>query len=707
MSNPYLATNFHIRWSTLHPSHIVPDITLALELAQKNLDALLDQDRGRMSFESVLLALDEATRKLNEAWGLVEHLDSVANSPELRAAHNEMLPKVSSFRAKIPLNADLWDLVKTFSETEEAKALEGVKKRLLDETLAWFRNHGAELPPEKKQRMEELEAELSQATQKYSENVLDSTNAFELIIDDAARLKGLPPDVIEVTRQDALSKGHGSATEPRYRLSLKAPVMIPVMQYCEDESIRRALWEGSITVGNKEPFDNTSLVWKILALRQEKAELLGKPQFADHILERRMAKNGATALAFVERLHQRVKPAFDREMVELQEYRAEKLQVPHDLLEPWDMSWWSEKRRKELFDFDPEELRPYFPVNSVIAGMFQIAQKLFGVSIIERDTVFLHPTDAADDSPASRDPLQPGPVEVWDPHVQFYEMRDANGTHIGSFYADWFPRDSKRSGAWMNYLLAGLQPTSGTERRPHLGLICGNMSPPANGKPALLTHDEVMTVFHEFGHLIHQLFGEVEIPSLNGVNVAWDFVELPSQFMENFCWERESLDLFARHVETGDPIPPRLFKRMIAARNYMEATATVRQLSFGKLDLELHMNHATRSEADLDVLARELIRDYLVPLKTPAPTMARRFGHLFSSPVGYAASYYSYKWAEVLDADAFTRFLKEGVLNEKTGREFKEKILAKGNSEDPAVLFRNFMGRDPDPDALLVRSGLA
>jgi oligopeptidase A len=707
MPHPFLSKHFHIRWSTLHPDHIVPDITVALDRAQANLDELASQDRGRMSFESVLLGLEHATQDLNEAWSLVEHLDGVANSPELRAAHNEMLPKVSAFRAKIPLSEHLWDLVKTYSETDAAKALVGVQKRLLDETLAWFRNHGAELPPEKKTRMESLEAELSQCTQKYSENVLDSTNAFELIIDDEAKLKGLPADVIEFIRQDALAKGFGSATEPRYRLSLKAPVMIPVMQYCEDESIRRAVWEGSITIGHSGAYDNTELMWNILALRHEKAQLLGQPHFANHILNRRMAKDGATALAFVERLHQRVKPAFDREIVELQEYRSEKLHVPHELLEPWDMSWWSEKRRKELYDFDPEELRPYFPVTSVIDGMFQLAQKLFGVTITQRETIFLHPTLTTDDSPASHDPREPGPVEVWAPQVQFYEMKDAHGTHIGSFYADWHPRDSKRSGAWMNYLLAGFQPNENRERRPHLGLICGNMSPPAGDKPALLTHDEVMTVFHEFGHLIHQLFGEVEIPSLNGVNVAWDFVELPSQFMENFCWARESLDLFAKHIETGETIPARLFKRMIAARNYMEATATVRQLSFGKLDLELHMHHASKPVADLDSLARDLIRDYLVPLKTPAPTIARRFGHLFASPVGYAASYYSYKWAEVLDADAFTRFLKEGVLNEKTGLEFKEKILSRGNSDDPSTLFRNFMGRDPDPDALLVRSGLA
>jgi len=684
-THPFLDDTFPILWSRLTPDHVVPDIGAALADAQTRLDALAAPFDGTLTFENTLLALEKATEDLSHAWGKVGHLDSVSNSEALREPYNAILPKVSEFYALICLNDGLWRRLKAYSQTDEAKSLTGTRKRYLDETLADFRSSGADLPPEKKERLMAVEADLAQKTQKYSENVLDATNAWELIVDDEARLAGLPESARDAARADAAARGHGDADAPKWRFTLKAPSMVPVSEYLDDEEIRRAVWEAAGNVGRAGAHDNTTLVRDILRLRHEKALLLGKPHFADLALDRRMAKDGATALRFVEDLHARIAPAFARENDELETYKAAKTGQPKNPLQPWELAYWAEKQREERYDFDPEALRPYFPIDGVLAGMFRIAETIFGLEIHE---------------PADR-------PDTWHPEVKYYELREAGGAHrhLGSFYADWHPRDSKRGGAWMNYFVTGER--AGDLHSPHLGLICGNMSPSVGSKPALLTHDEVETVFHEFGHLLHHLLGEVEIKALNGVNVAWDFVELPSQIMENFCWERQSLDLFARHHETGATIPDPLFKRMIAARNYRSANATMRQLAFGKLDLELHIHHPELDEAtDLDALTRAILDGYLIPTATHSPTIARRFTHLFASPTGYAAGYYSYKWAEVLDADAFTRFRNEGLLSPEVGAAFRAHILSRGNAEDPAELFERFMGRPPDQTALLERSGL-
>jgi oligopeptidase A len=685
MDNPFLSRSFHIPWSQLTADRIQPAIESALADAEAALGRITALPVEEARFENAFLALEQATEGLNEAWSKVTHLQSVADSAPLRDAHNAMLTKVSAFYAKIPLNAELWLRLKAAAARPESARLQGDHRRLLEETMADFRQQGADLAPGPKARLEAVQSELAQLTQRYSENVLDATNAWELLVTDPQRLRGLPEHARESARQNALRKGHGTDAAPVWRFTLHGPSQEPVMLYAEDESLRREIWTAAAAVGRTGAHDNRELVKRILALRQEKAALLGQSHFADLVLQRRMAKSGAQALAFVEDLHRRVAPAFAREVRELEAFKAAQTNGAPAPLAPWETAFWAERLRRSRYDFDEEQLRPYFPLPGVLAGLFEITGRVFGIRVTARP---------------------PGTVEGWHPEVRFYDVHDRQGRHLGSFYADWHPRESKRGGAWMNYLITG-GPVNGGPRSPHLGLMCGNMTPAIGGKPALLTHREVETVFHEFGHLLHHLLGEVQIKSLNGVNVAWDFVELPSQIMENWCWERASLDLFARHHETNAPIPDALFERMVAAKNFRSASATMRQLAFARMDLDLHLHAAHYVAGDVADRLQELLRDYLTPTQPPTPTIENRFTHIFADPTGYAAGYYSYKWAEVLDADAFTRFKREGIFSERVGGEFVAKVLSRGNSADPMQLFTDFMGRPPDLAALLQRAGLA
>ncbi len=691
MKHPFLQNNFHIRWSTLTPDHIEPDINKALADAQKVVDLVANQ-AGPLSYENTILALDETLDTLNRAWGLVSHLDSVANSPEHRAAHNAMLPKVSAFIASIPLNKCLWETLKKYDQGSESEALSPTKKRYIKETLADFREAGADLSPKNKKRASEIQSELANLTQRYSENCLDATNAWEKIITDETLLSGLPKSALAAARQSAEQK-----SQRGWRFTLQAPSYIPVMTYADNDLLRKEVWSAYAAIGRSGDHDNHKLVRQILDLRHEFAQLVGQKNFANHVTERRMAASGQAALNFGEEIFQKVRGKFEKEAEELRRYKAaeEGLSLDHPpLLEPWEVGYWAEKQRKANYAFDEEVLRPYFPIDRVISGMFEIAQTIFGIRVKE-----LRNSEAQG--------LITNTPETWHPEVKFYDLFDSEtDEHLGSFYADWHPREAKRGGAWMNYLITGNRDRSLGERSPHLGLICGNLTPAVGDQPALLTHREVETIFHEFGHLLHHLCGDVEVKSLNGVNVPWDFVELPSQIMENWCWERESLDLFARHYRTGSAIPQELFDKLLAARNYMKASACVRQLAFSKMDLELHINWPNSTEEELDTFVENVLHDYCPKYKTQPKSNVFNFSHLFSSPTGYAAGYYSYKWAEVLDADAFTRFQKDGILNPDAGREFRYKILAQGNSDEPAKLFSNFMGREPNPDALLRRDGL-
>ena len=690
ISHPFISKDFYIPWSSLTPDHVEADIEKAMATAEANLENIRQLQDSDVTYENTFTALESCSDDLDRAWGRLNHLDSVSSNDDQRVVLNKALPKVTAFYSAISLDDTIWAKLKAFTETEASKELSKIQTRYMDETCASFIQSGADLPADKKERITELQARLSEITQKFGENVLDSTNAWELIIDDESRLAGLPESAVAAAQADAQANKHGDADNPKWRFTLQYPSMGPVMQHADDDALRKEVWQASCTVGHGGDYDNTDLIWEILKLRQEKAELLGFKDFSDLTLERRMACNGATAIKFTEDLHTRIVDKALEDIEELKAWKAAQTNTKPQLMQPWESGYWAEKRRKEEYDFDDEELRPYFPLPQVMDGMFGIVSKLFNISIKERATV-----------------AEGGEVDTWHPECKFYDLFDnASDEHLGSFYADWHPRESKRGGAWMNFFETGLPASGDAPRQPHLGLMCGNMTKPIGDKPALMNHREVETIFHEFGHLLHHLLGNVSIKSLSGVNVAWDFVELPSQIMENFCWEREGLDIFARHYETGEVIPEGLYQKMIAAKNYMSATAFMRQLGLGKLDLDLHMKYTEYAGKDLDAVDALILKDYKTKMATESPSMARRFSHLFSSPTGYATGYYSYKWAEVLDADAFTRFKKEGILNAETGMDFRKQILSKGNSEPADVLYRNFMGRDPEQTALLERAGL-
>ena len=673
-TNSLLEIQFKIPFDQVKAEHIEPAVDRFIAEAQKGIDALA-ADSSPRTYDNTLRALEDVGETLEYVMSVARHLESVATYPELREAYNAVQPKVSEFYSKIPLNEALWKQIKRFSETEEAAALSGTHARFLKKTLDDFRRSGADLDEAGKARLNELNIELAQVTTKYSQNVLDATNAFDLFIDDEAQLAGLPPSAVAMARHDAASKD-----KPGWRFTLQGPSYVAVLTYLDDAGVREKIYRAFVTRGSKEPFDNRELIVAILRLRKEKAQLLGYRDFADLVLEDRMAKGGQSARAFVDSLKDKTVGAFGRENKELLAFRRENEGPDAPALKAWDIAYYAEKMRRALYDFEEEELRPYFAFEKVLDGMFELVNRLYGIKVVGEHG-----------------------VPVWDDEVTYYSINDSDGTRLGSFYADFYPRENKRGGAWMDSFFIGVPGGP----RPHLGFICGNQTPPVDGKPALLTHREVETIFHEFGHLLHHLLSRVDIRSLGGTNVAWDFVELPSQIMENWCWEREALDLFGRHYETGEPIPEELFQKLKRARNFRAANAQMRQLSFATADLALHRDYNPERDGDVMKYAFDILQSFASALFPPEHAMIAAFTHLFSSPVAYGAGYYSYKWSEVLDADAFSRFASEGIFSREVGMQFRERILAKGDSEDPAQLFRDFMGRDPDAEALLRRQGLS
>ena len=678
-ANPLLKETFAIPFDEIEAHHVVPGVHEILAEGQREIDALAGDD-GPRTYQNTLERMDRATQRVHEALTPIHHLLGVAETPELREAFNAVLPDITQFWSRIPLNEKLWRQVKAFADTPEAEALTGIYNRHLEKTLREFRRAGADLPPEEKSRLEEIRVELASLHQKFSENVLDATAAYELHITEEDRLQGIPPG--------PLSRFQGKATEKGldgWLLTLDFPSLEPVLKYCRDRSLREELHQAYVGRCRGGEFDNLPLMPRILSLRQELAEILGHKDFPDYRLQEAMAKSGERAIGFEEDLAARTHPFWVRDVAQLEEYSAT---LGLDEYQPWDLAFVAEALRKERYDIDDEALRPYFPLKTVLDGLFGLVKQVFGLYVTQRENQC-----------------------TWHPDVRFYEVRDKAGLHLGSFYTDWFPRKEKRQGAWMQDFLTG-KPGEDGSFEPHLGFIAGNFSPPEDDRPALLTHREVETVFHEFGHLLHHLTSRVPIPGRGGLNVAWDWVELPSQFLENWTWEEEALALFARRFDTGEPLPPELLEKMLAARRFLGGWYQMRQLSFGSLDLALHaelgplLASGEEEDADPGRAIMEFAEERLLPF-SPTPTFARShilttFTHLFSG--GYAAGYYSYLWSEVLDADAFTRFKSEGVFNPETGQAYLDAILTRGDSAEPEELFREFMGRDPDPSALLERN---
>lgn len=674
--NPLTIRTSKIPFHEFSADQITDAVDTLLTRADQELEQI-KRVQGVRTFDNTMLPLDNLGLDLDFAMGIISHLESVATTTAWREAYNAVLPKVTEFRSKIILDNELWAALCDYSKTSEAAALPAHRRRFLSKTIDAFKRGGAELSKQDKEILAALNTELANLTNSFSQNTLDATNEFEFITEDSALLSGLPESALLLGKAGAGAKGSSG-----WRFTLQAPSLIAILTYADNRQLRERFYRAFNSRCSGGKLNNRDNLYRILELRKKKATMLGYQDFSDLALADRMAKDGETAVKFVDKLRSHVEPHFCRDSDELKHFVKDTFGIEPHSLQPWDVAYYVEKMRKARYDFDEEALRPYFPLPRVLAGLFALVEKIFGVSV-------------------SANPSLP----TWDPHVTAYNVYDTvSGNLIGHFYSDLFPRENKRGGAWMNSLITHT-PGDG-DRVPHVGLIAGNFTPPSGETPALLTHDEVTTLFHEFGHLLHLLCNTTELRSQSMSDVAWDFIELPSQILENWCWEKESLRMVAGHYQTGEAIPESLFEKMLKARNYRSASHIMRQLGFSTIDLMLHRQYEPSRDGDVVEYARSILAPFS-PLPLPSDyAMILTFTHLFSSPVGYAAGYYSYQWAEVLDADAFTRFQGEGLCNPATGRDFRDTILSRGDSQDPTTLFEHFMGRPADMNALLERSGL-
>ncbi len=676
IENPLLQDFDLPPYSQIKPEHVEPAIDRILADSRSAIAELKTRDPASLDWSALVLALDELSARLGRAWSPVSHLNSVCNNAELRAAYEACLPKLSAYSTELGQDRALFDAFKALADSPAAQAFDVAQKTILEHALRDFRLSGIDLPAEQQQRYGEIQMKLSELASRFSNQLLDATQAWTKHITDEAQLAGLTDSARAQMKQAAEAKSLDG-----WLITLEFPSYYAVMTYADDRALREEVYTAYCTRAsdqgpNAGQNDNGPVMEQILDLRQELARLLGFAHYAELSLASKMAESADQVLGFLRNLAQRSKPFAEQDLSELAAFAAEQGLAD---LQSWDVGYYSEKLRQQRYSISQEQVRAWFPIDKVLSGLFAIVQKLYGIEIRELSG-----------------------FDSWHPDVRLFEISE-NGAHVGRFFFDLYARANKRGGAWMDGARDKRRNAAGELISPVANLVC-NFTPAVDGKPALLTHDEVTTLFHEFGHGLHHLLTRVEHAGASGINgVAWDAVELPSQFMENWCWEPEGLALISGHYETGEPLPQDLLDKMLAAKNFQSGLMMVRQLEFSLFDFELHATHGD-GRSVLQVL--EGIREEVAVLRPPAfNRFANGFAHIFAG--GYAAGYYSYKWAEVLSADAFSKFEEEGVLNPSTGRAFREAILARGGSQEPMVLFVDFRGREPSIDALLRHLGLS
>nr|WP_153919454.1 oligopeptidase A [Pseudomonas sp. JG-B] len=676
MSNPLLQDFDLPPYSTIRPEHVEPAVGQILADNRAAIADLLARQDGTPTWKGLVLALDELGERLGRAWSPVSHLNAVCNNAELRNAYEACLPKLSEYWTEIGQNRELFQAYEALAASPESAGYDVAQKTILDHALRDFRLSGIDLPADKQQRYGEIQMKLSELGSRFSNQLLDATQAWTKEVHDEAALAGLTDSAKAQMKQASEAKGLEG-----WLITLEFPSYYAVMTYADDRALREEVYTAYSTRAsdqgpNAGQNDNGPVMAEILDLRQELAHLLGFAHFSDLSLATKMAESTPQVLGFLRDLAKRSKPFAAQDLEELKAFAAERGVAD---LQSWDVGYFSEKLREQRYSISQETLRAYFPIDKVLSGLFAIVQRLYGIEIKELSG-----------------------FDTWHPDVRLFEISE-NGQHVGRFFFDLYARANKRGGAWMDGARDKRRNTRGELIAPVANLVC-NFTPAVGDKPALLTHDEVTTLFHEFGHGLHHLLTRVEHAGASGINgVAWDAVELPSQFMENWCWEPEGLALISGHYQSGEPLPQDLLDKMLAAKNFQSGLMMVRQLEFSLFDFELHATHGD-GRGVLEVL--EAIRSEVAVMRPPAfNRFANSFAHIFAG--GYAAGYYSYKWAEVLSADAFSRFEEEGVLNPATGRAFRDAILARGGSQEPMVLFVDFRGREPSIDALLRHSGLS